>query len=171
MYLILKEQEKYKDMTRNVMTEKGYKNYCEELEREKISNIWDDEDVSMQEKYNQWSKKVEEIKKKHEEERKPKKIHRSKTMRNLLAKKKELKEEKVSEQVKENKDRIHKEIELLKEQIMQEEKEQKFRKIMKTTEKICKDGKFDSGGFWKLQKRMKKQKEKPHAVVNIEGEK
>ena len=43
---------------------------------------------------------------------------------------------------------------MLKEKLLVEESEQKYRKLIKTTESVCIEGKFDSGNFWKLQKKL-----------------
>ena len=166
--LILKEQEKYKSRIKRIITEDGYKKYCEELEKEKVADIWN-KTASLQEKYDEWSQKVMDIRKKHEELRKPKRKQRSKTMRLLLAKKKQLNELKNNAQSKETKDEIHKEMMALKEMIILEEKDHKYRRLMKTTESLCKNGKFDSGSFWELQKREKSCNDNAHAVRNSEG--
>ena len=54
---------------------------------------------------------------------------------------------------------------------MEEEGAQKCRRLMKTCENICTDGKINSGGFWELKKRIeRKKKEEVHAVLNEKGE-
>jgi hypothetical protein len=110
-----------------------------------------------------------DIRKKHEEEKKPKRKQRSKTMRLSLSKKKQLNNLKKNAQSKEMKDKVHKEILLLQEKIVLEEKNHKYRRLMKTSESLCKNGKFDSGSFWELQKRAKSCNENAHAVRNAEG--
>ena len=47
--------------------------------------------------------------------------------------------------------------------MIKEEKEHKYRKLIKIGESKFKNGKIDSGGFWKLLKRVKKKTtEKAH---------
>ena len=57
----------------------------------------------------------------------------------------------------------------IKEQVLQEEKESYYRRLTKTCEEIKVNGKFSSGGFWKLVKRMKRKNEVPHAVLSKDG--
>lgn len=61
-------------------------------------------------------------------------------------------------------------LKILKEQIVKEENESYFRRLKKTSEEINQNGKFSSGGFWKVKKRIERKKEEtPHAVINKDG--
>ena len=57
----------------------------------------------------------------------------------------------------------------LKEKVQMEEHESYYRKLKKNCEEISKDGKFNSGGFWRLKKKMNRRKETVHAVEDSEG--
>ena len=59
---------------------------------------------------------------------------------------------------------------IIKEKILAEEHEIYQRKLKKTCDEIRVQGKFSSGGFWKVVKKMKKKKtEEVHAVEDKEG--
>ena len=149
-----------------VLSKEGNEKYCKELQEMKISKIWDGPG-SLQEKYDQWEKTVMQVRKKNEQVRKKYKKRISKAMRLLQREKKKLREE-----IKMTKDEEKfEQLKRIKQQIIQEEEESNYRKLKKATEEIRIDGKFSSGGFWKLVKRMKnKNEEPPHAVESKEGE-
>ena len=89
-------------------------------------------------------------------------------MRLLLKEKKNVKKELAEEKTEEKMERLNQ----IKEQVLQEEKESYYRRLTKTCEEIRVNGKFNSGGFWKLVKRMKrKNDETPHAVQAKDGRK
>ena len=156
------EEEKKK----KVITEDGREKYCKEIQRLQISQIWDEEGC-MQEKYDKWEEIVMKTRRKFEKTRKKHKKRKSKTMRKLLKKKRKLRGELKSGKDEEK----YSELTKIKEKIVREEEESYFRKLKKTCEEIRIEGKFSSGGFWKLIKRMKNKKsENPHAVRNKEGE-
>ena len=147
---VLKEIKKVEDGTKSVMTPDGYKKYKEEIDKEKVSAVWD-KDASVQQKYTEWSQMILNIKEKHETVLKPKAKRKSKTMRMLLQEKKKLKI-----MVKTTRDEeLEKRIKILKERIIKEKCDRRYRRLIKTCEKICKKGQLDSGGFWQLQKKMK----------------
>ena len=159
---VLKEIKKVEDGTKSVMTPDGYKKYKEEIDKEKVSAVWD-KDASVQQKYTEWSQMILNIKEKHKTVLKPKAKRKSKTMRMLLQEKKKLKI-----MVKTTRDEeLEKRIKILKERIIKEKCDRRYRRLIKTCEKICTKGQLDSGRFWQLQKKMKgKRKEDAHAVKN-----
>ena len=69
------------------------------------------------------------------------------------------------------KSEINKEkLERLKEQILNEESENYYRRLQKTCDEISKNGRFSSGKFWEVKKKMERKKEDgAHAVRNKEG--
>ena len=147
-----------------VLTEEGAKKYREELEAREISKIWDHVE-DLQETYEKWCKEVEKVKKKHEQEREIKKKRSSKTSRKLMKEKKEVKRK-----LREGDEKAKEKLDTLKEQILNEENEGYYRRLKKTSEEISQNGKLNSGGFWKVKKRMERKKEEmPHAVRNKEG--
>ena len=171
MNLLLKEKEKYQMETRTIMTEENYKSFAHDLKTEKVSSIWN-QSISFQDKYNQWSRKVIEVRNKNATIKKPKRKQRSKALRELLQKKKQLKKDWKNEENEDEASIIYNEIQKLKEMIVQEEQEHNYRRMLKTIETITKDGRFDSGGFWEFQKKMRRKKcDTAHAVVNLKGEK
>ena len=96
------------------------------------------------------------------------KKRKTKTMRLLMKEKKKLKENmrKVG-----NDDRNMEKLQNLKEQILDEEAENYYRRLRKTVDEISINGKFNSGKFWEVKKRMDRKKEAgAHAVKNKEGE-
>ena len=147
--LVMKEIKKLEEVKKLVMTEDGYKGYKKEINDKKVSTIWD-RDEDFQEKYTKWSEEILSIKRKYEQVRKPTTKCRSKTMRLLIKEKRKLKGDRMNEREKEKKEEIQLKIEELKKEMIKEEKEHKYRKLIKTGESIFKNGKIDSGGFWKL---------------------
>ena len=169
--VLLKEMEKQNKPAIKYMTKEGYENYEKEINEAKISNIWD-KDGSVAEKFDEWSETVTKIYRKYEQEKKPKHKNKTKTMRLLMKEKRKLKQEKKEEQEENIQDSIHQKIQELKERILEEQKNQKGRVLMKAVESISNQGRFDSSGFWDLQKKInRKRKETPHAVLNAKGEK
>ena len=58
----------------------------------------------------------------------------------------------------------------LKEKMLEEEHERYYRRLMKTCEEISRNGKFDSGNFLKVKKRMERKKaDEVHGVRNKDG--
>ena len=164
--LVLKQITTEEGSKRKILTEEGKEAYRKELEERKISQRWKDSSC-IQETYNSWCKEVMEVKEKHEQTRKITRKRRSKTMRLLINEKKNIKEEMKGNRNDEN---IAK-LKALKEKMKEEEEETYFRKLKKTCDEIKKDGKFNSGGFWKAKKRMEKKKEDGnHAVLNTKGD-
>ena len=107
-----------------------------------------------------------EIRKKNETTRKFTEKKASKTMRLLLKEKKKLKKELREEKTAENMEKLNE----LKAKVLREEEESYYRRLMKTCTEIKVNGKFNSGGFWKVVKRMKRKKdEAPHAVMAKDG--
>ena len=164
--LIMKQIKTEENNRRRVMTEEGREKYKKELEEREISRVWDNVE-DLQETYKKWCAEVEEVKTKHEVIRKTTTKRRSKTMRLLIQEKKRVKDQmKINGQEKDME-----QLKRLKEQMMEEEKETYWRKLQKNCEEIRKNGKFDSGGFWKVKKRMEcKKDEAAHAVKNLKGE-
>ena len=168
--LIMKELVKVEEGSRVVMTKEGYEAFKKEVQEEKISSIWDQK-KNTQEKYTEWSNKVLTIKQKHEKIQKPKKNQRSRVTRLLIKEKKMLKEDKKSSGNREKKGIIKAQIKDIQLKIIEEQQSTRFRQMMKIGSQICKEGKIDSGGFWKLQKRLKRKFESAHSVLNLDGEK
>ena len=160
----IQTQEKQKKI---VMTREGREKYNLELQKEEISKIFD-KSAGLEEVYAEWESKVMEIRKKNETTRKLTEKRVSKSMRLLLKEKKNVKKELAEEKTEEKMERLNQ----IKEQVLQEEKESYYRRLTKTCEEIRVNGKFNSGGFWKLVKRMKrKNDETPHAVQAKDGRK
>ena len=150
---------------RTVMTKEGREKYNQDLQKLKISNIWDSPNESVQEMYNKWEEKVMETRKQNETVRKSNGKRKSKTMRKLMEEKKKLKYD-MKEGTKED---VTEKLYELKENILSEEHESYFQRLKKNCEEISKDGKFNSAGFWKLKKRMSRRKEVIHAVEDRDG--
>ena len=96
------------------------------------------------------------------------KKRKTKTMRLLMKEKKELKGNMRKEG--NNATKMEK-LQTLKKRILDEDAENYYRRLQKTCNDITKDGKFNSGKFWEVKKKMDRKKEdKPHAVRNNKGE-
>ena len=165
--LILMSIQTMEKRKRTVMTKEGREKYKLDLQKEGVSNIFN-ETGDIEEVYEKWESKVMEIRKNNETVRKLTEKRRSKTMRLLLKEKKMIKKELAEQKTEENMEKLNQ----IKEQVMQEEAESYYRRLKKTCEEIKVNGKFSSGGFWKLVKRMKRKKdEAPHAVLAKDGKK
>ena len=129
--------------------------------------IWENP-KDLQKAYQDWQKEVEETKNKFEQVRKITKKRRSKTLRLLMKEKKRVKEElRETECSVEDMEKLQE----LKEKILNEEQEGYYRKLMKTCEEVSLNGRFNSGNFLKVKKRMERKKpENNHAVKNKKGE-
>ena len=131
-----------------------------------MSKIWEQVN-NIDVTYKKWQTQVEEIKRKHEQTRKMTKKRKTKTMRLLMKEKKELKK---NMRIKGNDNGSMEKLRNLKEQILSEEAENYYRRLRRTCEEISKNGKFNSGSFWEVKKKMeRKRKEGAHAVKNKDG--
>ena len=158
----IQTQEKQKKI---VMTKEGRERYKTELQKEGISKIFDESD-DIEEVYEKWEKKVMEIRKKNETTRKLTEKRVSKSMRLLMKEKKKIKKEMKDGKTEEQMEKLN----MIKEQVLQEEAESYYRRLKKNCEEIKVNGKFNSGGFWKLAKRLKRKKDEvPHAVLAKDG--
>ena len=138
-----------------------------ELQKEGVSKIFDESD-NIEEAYVKWESKVMEIRKKNETTRKLTEKRVSKSMRLLLKEKKNLKKELAEQKTQEKMEKLNQ----IKEQVLREEAESYYRRLTKTCAEIKVNGKFNSEGFWKLVKRMKRKKDEvPHAVLAKDGKK
>ena len=162
--LVLMAIEIMKRKTRTVLTKEGREKYNNDLQKMKISDIWDDPDESIQVMYDKWEKKVTEARKRNETVRKSNNKRKSKTMRKLMEEKKNLKASNEAD----DEDRNGK-LKDLKEKILMEDHDSYYRRLKKNCEEISKDGEFNSAGFWKLKKRMSRRKEVVHAVEDRDG--
>ena len=161
--LILMQRDTTEKKKRLVLTKEGREKYHNELQQKEISKMWDGVE-NLEEAYENWETTVMESRRKYEQVRKPTFKRRSKTMRLLMMEKKKIKKGMTV-----GMERTEK-IQELKEKILEEEQESYYRKLQKTCEEIRVDGKFSSGGFWKMRKRMKRKKdEEIHAVEDKEG--
>ena len=150
---------------KTIMTEEGREKYKQDLQKHKISKIFDDT-TNLEEAYEKWTGRVMEIRKKNETTRKMLEKKKSKTMRLLLKEKKKVKKELNKEKTEEMMEKL----EEIKRKVLREEEESYYRRLTKTSTEIKVNGKFNSGGFWKLAKRMKRKKEEvPHAVMSKDG--
>ena len=151
--LVMMRIQTIEKIKKTVMTKEGREKYKLDLQRERVSKIFD-EMANIEELYEKWESKVMEIRKKNETTRKLTEKRGSKTMRLLLKEKKTIKKELAEQKTGEKMEKLNQ----IKEQVLQEEKESYYRRLTKTCEEIRVNGKFNSGGFWKLVKRMKRKK-------------
>ena len=163
--LVLMQKEMMEKRKKAVLTKEGREKYHNDLQRKEISKVWNNPDKSVQEMYDEWEKLVIETRKDNETIRKTNSKRKSKTMRLLMKEKKKLKEEMKTEEGEKDMTYLNE----LKEKIITEEQESYYRKLKKNCEEIRKDGKFNSGGFWKLKKRMNRKKEGIHAIEDKDG--
>ena len=164
--LVMKQTDEEENKKRQVLTPEGMLNYERELEERKVSKIWEQVN-NIDVTYKKWQTQVEEIKRKHEQTRKMTKKRKTKTMRLLMKEKKELKK---NMRIKGNDNGSMEKLRNLKEQILSEEAENYYRRLRRTCEEISKNGKFNSGSFWEVKKKMeRKRKEGAHAVKNKDG--
>ena len=90
--LVVKQIETEEKTKKYIMTEDSWSKYRQEIQEKEVSKIWDDaEDI--QKAYENWCKKIGEIKTKYEVVRKITRKRRSKTLRLLMQQKKILKEQ------------------------------------------------------------------------------
>ena len=150
---------------RAVMTRDGREKYKKDLQKMKISQIWDNSKDSIQDMYDKWEEQVMQTRKQNETIKKSNYKRKSKTMRMLMSEKKKLKGQMKGS----TDDGGLEKLKELKEKILLEEHESYYRKLKKNCEEISKDGRFNSGGFWKLKKKMTRRKETIHAVEDAEG--
>ena len=165
--LVMKQIKTEEGRKRRILTDEGKVRYRNELAEKKISRIWENP-KDLQKAYQDWQKEVEETKNKFEQVRKITKKRRSKTLRLLMKEKKRVKEElREKECSVEDMEKLQE----LKEKILNEEQEGYYRKLMKTCEEVSLNGRFNSGNFLKVKKRMERKKpENNHAVKNKKGE-
>ena len=160
--LIMMQKETMEKRRKAVLTKEGMKKYHDELQRKKVSQIWNGVE-NLEEAYVEWERTVMETRKKYEQVRKPTDKRKSKTMRLLMIEKKKIKNTEIGE---ERTGRLKQ----LKRKMMEEEQASYYRKLQRTCEEIRVDGKFSSGGFWKMRKRMRRKKDDEiHAVEDKEG--
>ena len=160
--LILMQRKPMEKKKKAVLTKEGGKKYHDELQKKKISQIWNRVE-NLEEAYEEWEKTVMETRKKYEQIRKPTYKRNSKTMRLLMIEKRKIKNTDIGE---ERRERLNQ----LKKKMLEEEQASYYRKLQKTCKEIRVDGKFSSGGFWKMRKRMRRKKDDEiHAVEDKEG--
>ena len=151
--LVVKQIETEEKTKKYIMTEDSWSKYRQEIQEKEVSKIWDDaEDI--QKAYENWCKKIGEIRTKYEVVRKITRKRRSKTLRLLMQQKKILKEQLQINHTAENKAKL----EELKLKVIEEEQETYYRKLRKNCEEMRKGGKFSCAGFWKVKKKMERRK-------------
>ena len=150
-----------------IIDENGYERFRDELKRNEVSKLLDDEDI--RKSYPVWSAEVMKIKESCSKKVKIKK--RWKVNRKLTAAKKritrELKKKLSNKQVKELKERRN----FLSKCIEEEEQIKERTRINKIVEEVKKGGGINSNVFWEVRRKLcGRTEDKAHAMINNKGQ-
>ena len=147
------------------MTKEGYRKFNLLLQKEKVSDIWN-EDAPTEELYSRWNKAVVDSKKQCMSER-GKKNNTSKKMKIMKQIIKRLKRQKKRSKNREQKDLIMTRMTCMKKHIENELKKEKANKIYSTVQKLRKKGGgLSESSFWEVRKEIEGRKKDECKVIN-----
>ena len=145
------------------MTRKGYQKFKEEIEKEKISEIWE-KNEEIHQIYTQWNKKIVQIKEECMTKITKKQTSKTRSLHKIL---KELKEKKKLTRTREEKEMISMRIKYMRVHIEEQIKKEKATKIAATVQKLRKQG----GGvcettFWEVKREIEGKRKEECKVIN-----
>ena len=142
---------------RIVVNERNMEKFKMETETGHYTEIWEDEQSTVQEKYTKWNQEVITTAKKICKQKQKQKIEQKET-RILKEQRQKLKKQMQKEKKKKRREIIKQRRQMIKDHIIEIKEREKYNKVTSVAESILKKGMFNANAYWEFRRKMKNKK-------------